>query len=360
MSFDGGCDGNQRRAPGGGGGGIAGGVLPANLMDFSDDLLAGMFRSLALEHGALALEHGALALEHGALAFFVSVKLVNRRVMGLMRNRLHAEYQAALHALAYLVPGTRIPCSAASVLPVPSPVDWEETLAIFQDKLVLAPNGLEVGGIFNYHDIFFTETMELDVADDAPREFFLLVEAYWYDSSIYHPPLVSGEGMCDVSRLPNNLRSSMGHLDLTASCKSVREKGIGSYNRFVHVRASTTMQEVFDAISFVEGWNLPAYNLCIADKEIDPDVDVLGSIDLAPDEQWRLVINWPPLSIRVARVAAEPLVIQEHTTICMLQGPVSDMEDGEDSSGVDDNEDSSGIDEHASGHREDKSRGEAK
>jgi hypothetical protein len=106
---------------------------------------------------------------------------------------------------------------------------------------------------------------------------------------------------------------------------------------------------VFDAISFVEGWNLPTYNMCKGDEEIDPDIDVLGSIDIARDEQWRLAIDWPPLSIRVARVAVEPLVIQEHTTICMLQGPVSDM---------DDNEDNSDIDEHASGDREDKTGGD--
>jgi len=57
-------------------------------MDFTDDLLAVIFRPLAMEHGALAVEHVPLA-------FFVSVKLVSRRMMILMRNRLHAEYQAA-------------------------------------------------------------------------------------------------------------------------------------------------------------------------------------------------------------------------------------------------------------------------
>ena len=72
-----------------GGAGIAfGTALPANLMDFTDDLLAVIFR-------ALAMQHGELAVEHVPLAFFVSVKLVSRRAMSLMRNRLHAEYQAA-------------------------------------------------------------------------------------------------------------------------------------------------------------------------------------------------------------------------------------------------------------------------
>ena len=105
MSLDGGCDGRNVRTTGDG---VAiGTALPANLMDFTDDLLAVIFRPLAMEHGELAVEHVPLA-------FFVSVKLVSRRMMSLMRNRLHAEYQAALHALAYLVPGTRIPCGAAS------------------------------------------------------------------------------------------------------------------------------------------------------------------------------------------------------------------------------------------------------
>jgi len=197
--------------------------------------------------------------------------------------------------------------------------------------------------------MFFTESMEMDVADDESREFLLLVETCWYESTIYNPPLAPGEGMCDVSRLPNNLRSSMGHLDLIVPYDSVRQSSIGYYYRFVRVRADTTMQEVFNAISFAEGWDLPAYNMCIGDEEIGPGIDVLGSIEIANDEQWRLVIDWPPLSIRVEPIAVQPPVIQEHTTICMLQGPVSD---------IDDNEGNSDIDEHASGDREDKSGGD--
>ena len=191
--------------------------------------------------------------------------------------------------------------------------------------------------------------MQNSSADDKPREFLLLVENYWDESTICHPPLAPGEGMCDVSRLPNNLRSSMGHLDLIVPYDSVRQSTIGYYYRFVRVRVDTTMQEVFNAITFVEGWVLPAYNVCIGEEEIDAGIDVLGSIDLANDEQWRLVIDWPPLSIHVEPIAVEPPVIQEHTTICMLQGPVSDM---------DDNEDNSDIDEHASGDREDKTDGD--
>jgi len=189
----------------------------------------------------------------------------------------------------------------------------------------------------------------LEVADDEPREFLLLVETYWYEDTVFNFPLAPGEGMCDLSKLPNNLRSSMGHLDLIVPYDSVRQSGIGYYYRFVRVRESTTMQEVFDAISFVEGWHLPTYNMGIGDEEIGPDIDVLGSIDLKHDEQWRLTIDWPPLNICVRRIAVEPQVIQEHTTICMLQGPVSDM---------DDNEDNSDIDEHASGDREDKTGGD--
>jgi len=77
MSLDGGCDGRNVRARGDG---VAvGTALPANLMDFTDDLLAAMFRPLAMEHGALAVEHVPLA-------FFVSVKLVSRRMMSLMQT----------------------------------------------------------------------------------------------------------------------------------------------------------------------------------------------------------------------------------------------------------------------------------
>ena len=202
MRSDGECGGNNDREPGLGGD-IAVTVFPANLMDFTDDLLAHIFRSLAVQHDTLALEHDSLAL-------FVGVTLVSRRVRSLIRHRLHAEYQAALHALACLVPETRIPCGALSVLPVPSPANWEETWNIFIDNMVLTPNGLEVGGIFNYHSMYFTESLEMEVADDAQREFLLLVQTDWYDEDIYVPALVPGEGICDVTGLPNNLRSSMG------------------------------------------------------------------------------------------------------------------------------------------------------
>jgi len=195
------------------------------------------------------------------------------------------------------------------VLPVPSPADWDETWSIFKDNLVRTPNGLEVGGTFHYYSNYFTESMEMEVADDEPREFLLLVEMYWYDNTIYNPPLAPGTGMCDVSRLPDNLRSSMGHLDLIVPYDSVRKANIGSYYRFVRVRVDTTMQEVFDAISFVEGWVFPAYNMCIGDEEIGASIDVLGSTDLANDEQWRLVIDWPPLRIRVEPIAVQPPVI---------------------------------------------------
>ena len=60
-------------------------------------------------------------------------------------------------------------------------------------------------------------------------------------------------------------------------------------------------------------------------------------MEIGDCEQWRLVINWPPLNISVGPAAVQPPVIQEHTTT------VSDM---------DDNEGNSDINEHASGDRE--------
>jgi hypothetical protein len=91
----------------------------------------------------------------------------------------------------------------------------------------------------------------------------------------------------------------MGHLDSSVSYDSVRRNNIGFYYRFVRVRDDTSMQEVFDAITFVEGWNLPTYNMCIGDHDIGPGVDVLGTMEMGDDEQWRPAINWPALSIRV-------------------------------------------------------------
>ena len=327
MSSDGGCDGNSDRAAGLGGDTAVTKLFPPNLMDFTDDLLAGIFRSLAVEHDALTLEHDSLA-------FFVRVKLVSRRVMSLIRNKLHAEYQAALHALAYFVPGTRIPCGATTVLPMPSPADWDEMWNIFQDNLVLAPNGLEVGRPFDFWSMIFTES----VAANAQREFLVLVQTDYYDviKDIYNPTLVPAGAMCDVSRLPNNLRSSMGYLELTVSWDSVMKNGMcmGFYYRFVRVRDNTTMQEVFDAMTFAEGWHLPTYNMNTGggpgSEEIGPAIYAFGYLGIGDDDadfQRRPAIKWPRLSSRIERVDLQPAVIHVHTTISMLQGPVSDSND---------------------------------
>ena len=293
------------------------------LMDVEDHLLARMFRPLTLEHASLA--------------YFVWIKLINRQMANVIRNEMkNAEYQMSVHAFVFLVPGTRIPCGAVTVLPVPIPEDWEETMEIFQESK-LAPNGVEVGGIFAYHSMFFTETEELEETDDGFRVFLLLVQIDYWGRDIYDPALES-EGpkdVADLQSLPNNLRSAMGHLDLTASYDGLERTDMGDYLRFVRVREDTTMQQVYDAVGFAEGWTMQAFNMRIADTEIGADVNVLESSEMLDDEQWRLAINWPKLSIEIGHVAAGVPCTQTHTTIDMHQGPVSESGDSDAERAVD-------------------------
>jgi len=289
-----------------------------NLMDLAEDQLASMFRPLTLEYGSLA--------------YFAWVKLINRRMANLVRNEMkNAVYQACVHALAFLVPGTLIPCGAAAVLPVPVPVDWDETWDIFADNMQLAPNALEVGGIFRYHAGFFTASRELEETDDAYRHFLLLVQIDYYAPDIYDPALESHgpHDVADLQFLPNNIRSAMDHLGLNVSYDSLEQTEMGDYFRFLRVREDTTMQEVFDAVSFAEGWTMPVFNMRIADTDIGADVTVVASSEMLEDEQWRLVINWPKLSIEIGHVAVGQPFIQTHTTIDMHQGPVSESGEGE-------------------------------
>ena len=74
---------------------------------------------------------------------------------------------------------------------------------------------------------------------------------------------------------------------------------------------------------------MPAFNMRIADTEIGADVTVVASSEMLEDEQWRLAINWPKLSIEIGHVAAGPPFIQTHTTIDMQQGPLSESGEGE-------------------------------
>ena len=69
------------------------------------------------------------------------------------------------------------------------------------------------------------------------------------------------------------------------------------------MREDTTMQQVFDTVSFAEGWTEPTFNMKIADTEIGADAIVLASSEMLEDEQWRLAIDWPKLSIKIGHVA---------------------------------------------------------
>jgi len=110
---------------------------------------------------------------------------------------------------------------------------------------------------------------------------------------------------------------------------------MGDYLRFLRVREDTTMQQVYDAVGFAEGWTMQAFNMRIADTEIGADVNVLVSSEMLDDEQWRLAINWPKLSIEIGHVAAGVPCTQTHTTIDMQQGPVSESGDSDAERAVD-------------------------
>ena len=298
--------------------------LPAiTLMDVNNNLLARLFRPLTLDHASLA--------------YFTWVKLINKQMANVIRDEMKNEaYQKSVHAFVFLVPGTRIPCGAETVLPVPIPEDWEETLEIFEESK-LAPNGVEVGGIFGYHAMYFEETQELEESDDGLQEFLLLLQLDFWGLDIYDPPLQSEgpEDVADLQFLPDNLRSAMGHLGLTVSYDSLERTDMGDYLRFLRVRADTTMQQVYDAVSFAEGWTMPEFNMRIADTEIGADVTVLASSEMLDDEQWRLCINWPKLSIKIGHVSVDVPYTQPHTTIDMQQGPVSESGDSDAERAVD-------------------------
>jgi len=44
---------------------------------------------------------------------------------------------------------------------------------------------------------------------------------------------------------------------------------------------------------------MPTINMKIGDTEIDADVKVVASSEKLDDEQWRVVINWLKLSIKI-------------------------------------------------------------
>jgi len=248
------------------------------------------------------------------LAVLANLKCTHRRLLLLICDemRLHASYQKSIFQLSLKCPGTNIPSGAETVVHIPNPQNWDEVMQIFENDCVLT-NGLEVGGIFEYWSSFWTTSMHV-----GHDQFMLLVQINYTADHMYVGSLVPANpgGTANLSRVPNVLRSAVGHLGLTAEYDELNVDHVGDYMRFVRVHANTTMQQVFDAIAFVEHWEMPEfnpsiinfdppgsgsiYNMALAEESLQPGVTVqtTEAMALAESEQWRLCIDWPAFTFR--------------------------------------------------------------
>lgn len=276
---------------GGGGGGIGDlGVVAMGLLELFDEVLMQMIRSLPLSEETLG--------------FLRRLKSTNRRFFNLIRRemKINKDYRISVYGLSLFVPGTRIPCGAETVLALPMPVDMKEVMKIFESGK-MAPNGLFVSNIFQYSSDFWTESWEHVQSVDEEllelRTFFLCVEID-FDPCDYFPNVDVSElprgSIVDLEGLPNVVRSVMGLSGLTGMDDEIDYVNMCGYLRVVRVQGNTTMQQVFDAIRFVEGWNLSNYEMTMSDAgDLPGYMEILQVLQIADEEviQMRPQISWP-------------------------------------------------------------------
>jgi len=261
-----------------------------SVMDFNNELLMKMIQSLPVCDDTLMI--------------LSRIKSTNSRFWHMIRLTMHFDvaYRKIIYSLSLFVPGTRIPCGAETVMPFAVPSDLQDVMEIFESGQILCPNGLLVGGVFRYTSSFYTESLELLASEGEARSFFLCVEMDFdtddfYQSPQMMPPLPGG--MVDLVKFPNVVRSAMGLTKLTALEDEVLSGNIEMYMRCVRVRENTTMQEVFDAITFVEGWKTPTYSVTMFEAgELESNVNTLRMFELADEyvtHSWP-VISWPVIS----------------------------------------------------------------
>ena len=298
------------------------GVLTLGTLD--DDALSAIFRSLPVSHDTLQM--------------YANLKAVSKRMLRVTRAQMRNNHLAlTLQTVWHRFPGTNIPYRAETVPPTrvvqnqDEYFDWVES----DDMQWCAQNGLRVSNSFQCAPGFDAESLEGIDEGDGIIPFFIVVQLNYDLVDILHPSMVPENtgGMADLSRLPNEIRASMGLTGLTVPYDSLVFGGLGDYYRLVQVTQDTTMQAIFDAIAGHEGWNTSTSNLPFNTSTPDVpfdmrlDIDALGenttvmhTMTAAEELQvrWVLVVDWPSLSTEV--VAAGPTTLAETTQVEVVAG----------------------------------------
>jgi hypothetical protein len=153
------------------------------------------------------------------------------------------------------------------------------------------------------------------VDDDAVPQFAVVVRLNFDLMDILHPSMVHRNpgGTLDVSRLPDVIRSSLGLTERTAASDRPFFDGSNFYYRLLAATGNSTMQQIFDAIGGVEGWNMPTFNMRLDTAVLSGNETVLHTMQMAEGQNLECILNvdWPALS---TPVVAQPATALGETT----------------------------------------------
>ena len=178
----------------------------------------------------------------------------------------------AVHALSLVVPGTKIPCGAELVTVPESPSDFLEYHEVFRRKVVAAPNGVLVGGIMNpTHYGEFGAWRVPSVVDIPGHEatYYLLVSITFDSEDFLEDLPQTTPNTTSLASVPDIVRAVLGFTSLTEDTQVVDREGVtGIYARLICVGTNTTMQAIFNAIAYAEGWNMSVFAMSFGDNEM--------------------------------------------------------------------------------------------
>ena len=201
-----------------------------------------------------------------SLASISCLKSTNGALNGAIRclMRDNAAYRLSTYNLSRFVPGTRIPCGATLVRLPERLNNFHQMYQLYQESETPCPNGIGVGDLFlpvldakdwNRYATFPTPATE---ATSPPAQWYYMTVSVLFQARDYlqHLPRVSGTQR-DVLGVPNSVRAVLGLTMRTYDHWHILDvqNNVCTYFRLLHVKASHTARDIFDAICFIEGWN---------------------------------------------------------------------------------------------------------
>jgi hypothetical protein len=187
-------------------------------------------------------------------------KLVNRRLYDLIQEQLdcNREFRKLVYSWTLFVPGTLIPYRAKFI---------EENVELHEYNDIM--NFFEVTSVMSCHNIAVSDAYELTPDEIGaygtwpdpknPGFCYTTVTIYVSPQQFTRNLPSATKSLYDVSSVPNVVRSVLRLYDDISPLhtKEWAEWADSQpvYCRLVHVSTTHTMQQIFDAVAKIEGWN---------------------------------------------------------------------------------------------------------